>query len=85
MPLDRESDIKLPPFSKGSIGKTELRPKVAGWSADRIASQISQFGPRPSPLVENGRWPPLGSCPLNKRYIVAMKMGRRQSARREHI
>ena len=27
----------------------------------------------------------LVSCPLNKRYIVAIKMGRRQGARREHI
>ena len=27
----------------------------------------------------------LVSCPRNSRYIVAIKMGRRQGARREHI
>jgi hypothetical protein len=27
----------------------------------------------------------LVSCPRNNRYIVAIKMGRRQGARREHI
>jgi hypothetical protein len=31
------------------------------------------------------QWPALVSCPLNKRYVVAIKMGRRQGVRREHI
>ena len=32
-------------------------------------------------------WPQSGlvSCPRNSRYFVAIKMGRRQGARREHI
>ena len=32
MPLDGESDIKLPNFPGGSIGKTECTAKDDGWS-----------------------------------------------------
>ena len=66
---------------------TELS-KVAGKSVEKIllaiCKQATEQRQEALEALEQSV-PQLVSCPRNSRYIVAIKMGRRQGARREHI
>ena len=61
------------------------QPKARRRSTERMRNPLAQARHTVVPLHEQIACSfMLASCPRNSRYIVAIKMGRRQGARREH-